>query len=222
MSRFFVRASSQRLVKDGTPPVTAAPLTVACWFRKNNNTDGASLVALADQSANTDRFLLEARGSGPGRTIRWLSINGGTDSAETSTAWTVDTWHHACGVEAASNDRRVYLDGGGKVTDSGAGTPTPIDRLVVGADFTGSFVNHMGGDIAHVAMWNVALTDAEIASLAAGLNPKKMRPDNLVFYAPLNGQSPEIDIVSRFDLTVTGATVSEEPPAVRGAMVAPG
>lgn len=41
------------------------------------------------------------------------------------------------------------------------------------------------GDVACVAMWNVALTDAEIASLVAGFSPRRVRPQSLVFYAPL-------------------------------------
>ena len=61
------------------------------------------------------------------------------------------------------------------------------------------------------------------ASLAAGLNPKQMLRDNLVFYAPLNGQSPELEIVGRLDLDLVGSpALVEEPPNIRRAMVAPG
>ena len=41
------------------------------------------------------------------------------------------------------------------------------------------------GKLAEVGIWNVALTAAEIASLAKGMTCDKVRPQSLVFYAPL-------------------------------------
>jgi hypothetical protein len=41
------------------------------------------------------------------------------------------------------------------------------------------------GRIAEVGIWNAALTAAEIASLAKGMTCDKVRPESLVFYAPL-------------------------------------
>ena len=43
----------------------------------------------------------------------------------------------------------------------------------------------MNGYIAEVGIWNAALTAAEIASLADGMTCDKIRPQSLVFYAPL-------------------------------------
>lgn len=43
----------------------------------------------------------------------------------------------------------------------------------------------MNGRIAEVGVWNVALSAQEIASLADGMTCDKVRPQNLVFYAPL-------------------------------------
>jgi len=39
--------------------------------------------------------------------------------------------------------------------------------------------------IAEVGIWNAALTQPEIASLAKGMTCDKIRPQNLVFYTPL-------------------------------------
>ena len=39
--------------------------------------------------------------------------------------------------------------------------------------------------IAEVGIWNAALSAAEIASLAKGMTCDKVRPQSLVFYAPL-------------------------------------
>ena len=39
--------------------------------------------------------------------------------------------------------------------------------------------------MAEVGIWNAALTAAEVASLAKGMTCDKVRPQSLVFYAPL-------------------------------------
>ena len=43
----------------------------------------------------------------------------------------------------------------------------------------------MDGELADIGIWNAALTAAEIASLAKGMTYDKIRPQSLVFYAPL-------------------------------------
>jgi hypothetical protein len=49
----------------------------------------------------------------------------------------------------------------------------------------GLFANYFAGKIAEVAVWNVALGDDEIASLAAGANPTTIEAEYLVGYWPL-------------------------------------
>ena len=64
--------------------------------------------------------------------------------------------------------------------------------------------------MAEVGVWNVALTAAEIASLAKGMTPDKIRPQNLVFYAPLVRNL--IDQKGGLALTNNnGATVANHP-----------
>lgn len=55
--------------------------------------------------------------------------------------------------------------------------------LRIGSLETG--VNGFNGDISEVAIYNVALTDAEVISLANGFKPTRVRPQNLRFYLPL-------------------------------------
>jgi len=66
------------------------------------------------------------------------------------------------------------------------------------------------GTIAEPAIWNVALTDAEIASLAAGFTPDQIRPQSLQFYAPLVRNL--IDVRGGRTITNVGsATVATHP-----------
>ncbi len=63
---------------------------------------------------------------------------------------------------------------------------------------------------AEVGIWNAALTAAEVAALAKGMTCDKVRPQSLVFYAPLVR-----DLVDqKGGLTITnnnGATVANHP-----------
>ena len=66
------------------------------------------------------------------------------------------------------------------------------------------------GRIAEVGIWNAALTAAEVASLADGMTCDKVRPQSLVFYAPLVRDL--IDV--KGGLTITNnntATVAAHP-----------
>ena len=68
----------------------------------------------------------------------------------------------------------------------------------------------LDGRLAEVGIWNAALTAAEIASLAKGMTCDKIRPQNLVFYAPLvrdiNDQKGGLTITNN-----NGAAVANHP-----------
>jgi hypothetical protein len=94
------------------------------------------------------------------------------------------------GVFSATNSRIAYWNATAGATNTTNITGlTAFNRIAVGCTFSG--VNNSGigslfpGDIAEVGIWNAALTAAEIASLAKGMTCDKIRPQNLVFYAPL-------------------------------------
>lgn len=66
------------------------------------------------------------------------------------------------------------------------------------------------GLIAEVGIWSVVLSDDEIASLANGVAPIKVRPQSLVFYSPMirNVQ----DVRGGLALTQTGSpTIAAHP-----------
>ena len=164
-------------------PVTAVPLTVSCWFYANNNAVNMALVVL-ENSGGTHRFDLQALGAIVGDPIQSGTAAGGPSSfARTSTGFSANTWNHACGVQSAINSRTAYLNEGGQVTNNGVQTPTGISVLKIGV--TSGNQNFFNGLLAEVGIWNAALSPAEIASLAKGVTCDKIRPQNLVFYAPL-------------------------------------
>lgn len=215
MARAFDDAASQCLSYAGAP-VTAVPVTLACWLYLDDSITPTvfGLFNHTNQSGvHFDYLQLLIQSGTVG--ARAYSIAGGA-SALATTALGLNAWHHACGVFAANNDRRAYLDGANKGTNTTAITPAGLDRTGVGAhikDEGNAFF--FSGRIAFPAIWNAALTDDEAAMLADGAWPPLVRPNNLVAFWPLNGAAPEPDIVGGYDLTpVNSPTVTDNPPYV--------
>jgi hypothetical protein len=192
--------------------VTTTPLTMACWFNPNNVTTNMTLVAINQEAGGNSRYGLFALGASAGDPIRAdTGSPTGTGNAETTVGFQASTWQHAAGVWAANDNRTVYLDGGNSVTNTNTSTPVGVDATVIGArSFIGIYGLFMAGLIAEVGIWNAALTADEIASLAKGMTCDKVRPQSLVYYAPLVRDL----IDAKGGLTITnnnGATVANHP-----------
>ena len=179
MAYSFSSGSSPYL--SATNPVSAAPFTVACLARVPYSSGNQALLSL-NQNSGTNRFVLYLSG-----TILYFFVNDSSGFTQPQTGdVSSNTWFHACAVEAASNDHRLFLNGANKSTTSLSKTPVSINALNVGTDrINNNNVSLLTGQIAEVGIWNAALTDAEVASLAKGMTCDKIRPQNLVYYAPL-------------------------------------
>jgi hypothetical protein len=83
-------------------------------------------------------------------------------------------------------------------------------------DNAGTARENQGADVllAEAAIWNVALSDTEVAALAAGYSPKTIQPTALVAYWPLIGDwTPEIELISGQNFTIQGSlTQGAHPP----------
>ena len=221
MSRLFDDASSEALNIDQAV-VTAVPFTVSAWMRTNDLTPEQTVFFLGDSGAINNFLTLGMLDSANGNVIRFQARSGGAVNADTSTGASVNTWHHVCGVAAAANDRRVFIDGGSMGANGTNRTPLGVNRTSIGREGIPTPVMFFSGNIGHVAVWNVALTDDEVATLAEGISPLKVRRDSLIYYVPINGQSPELEMVGGLDMALIGTpTVAEEPP-IPDSIVAPG
>lgn len=90
-------------------------------------------------------------------------------------------------VLASTTSRTPYLDGTAGTTNTQTNNVgTGQDRLTLATYLSGSSPQELlNGRLADAAVWNVALSADEIASLAKGFKPTRVRPQSLVFYAPL-------------------------------------
>lgn len=226
MARDF-DGTNQRLSSD-TPALTAVPITMACWFNADDATKLQGLMCLSElgtSPATGDFFGLDLRGDVAGDPVRATSYSGsagGNDYASTSSGYSTGTWQHAAAVFATTTSRAAYLNGGSKGTDTASNTPSAgaLERTVIAARIsTSSDYYHFNGRIAEAAIWNVALTDAEILLLSLGYSPMFVRPASLVAYWPLMGRtSPEQNMVGVNVLTLQNApTVASHPRVLRTA-----
>jgi hypothetical protein len=179
MAYEFTAASSQHL-NTSSAVATATPLTFACFFNSKTTQNG-NLIVLSNNSANSNFALYKSTDS----RIYAYANNGATFGQSFATGVTNNSWSHAAGVFTSSTSRLAYLNGAAGGTNTTNVTPAGINETLIGAGRSPSLGGYCNGFIAEVGIWNAALTAAEIASLAKGMTCDKVRPESLVFYAPL-------------------------------------
>ena len=78
--------------------------------------------------------------------------------------------------------------------------------MIIGQEANSTAAQFFPGYLADVALWNIDLSDSDVAALAKGVSPLHIRPDYLIAYWPLAGRhDPEIDRVGGFQMTLVNA-----------------
>lgn len=170
-------------------PVTAVPLTLVGWYRYDTAiADEAehTVLSLTDADAQQEFTIEIGRTGGTDYAIAMINAGGTLGFAVSSTPPTINTWQHLGGVYSTTSRRDVYLNGVNVGNDTTSATPSGISNVNIGATLSsGTPIKDFNGALAECAIWNVALTDAEMAMLADAFPPNQIRPNNLVFYSPL-------------------------------------
>ena len=191
-------------ISAASAPVTSAPLTMAFW---GSVPDGLSYSAFCVYNSAAQSHHRVGLWGG----AEVLSIDAGGYSYVIDGSASANVFHSSVGVVSANDNRNSYLDGSAGTANTVSRAPAGLNACVIGADNTnGSLLHYFNGKISEVAAWSAALTDAEIASLAKGYKPTRIRPQSLVFYAPLLRNLQ--DLRGGLDLTNNnGATVADHP-----------
>lgn len=211
--------STSNFLRYAVGVVTAVPLSMCVWAKTSVTGSAQTIMGLftSGSAFNRNSFRLSLSS---GDNVSFNTADGSTsNNAATSTTIIANTWFHACGVTSAANSRAGYLNGGGKGTNTTSTTPTGINRTSVGVGDGSSAVAEFApagtGDIAWATIWNVALSDADIAVLATGVDPRLIHPEAIVGFWPLDaGYSPENNLYDATSvLSVQGSlsTVSGPP-----------
>lgn len=165
----------------GSAPATGVPLTLSCWF--NASTDVAGVLMSIGVGGGFDRFQIFTGGTiginAAATAAKSPSLTGQSVSSGTPA---LNTWHHVAGVFTSSTERVVYFNGVPGVVNTDLVTPSGLNRLNIGARYNTTLGAYFTGMLAEAAVYNAALTAAEIISLSKRYRPDRIRPQNLVYF----------------------------------------
>lgn len=222
MARFF-DASNNDYIEIGDVPdldLTGDVVSLSVWIRLTSVNGEMKILAKWSDSPDQKQYLLSITASDKVQ----IAINAGGVSTAigTTSVMVAGIWCHIVGTYDGSN-MRIYLNGIEENSAAKTGNmPSTTAPVRIGAGSGGAGTEQpFDGEIGHCGIWNIPLSADDVASLANGFPLKQLRPDNLVSYPPLNGKSPEPDVVGGFNTTVVGTTVGEEPPNVFRPIIAP-
>jgi hypothetical protein len=212
MAYNFTSASSQFLSSETTIFKSQNKITLAAWVYRNA-AGTAQIVGPNKNAIHRIGFY-----SYTDNNLYFFIMNGSQPFGRTP-APAAAAWAHICMVfdgTQASNATRLlgYVQGAQRTLTFSGTIPSSSSSNVDVENFTinrAQFLPLFGnGQYAEVGVWHEPLTAAEIASLAKGMTCDKIRPQNLVFYAPLVRDLVDV----KGGLTITnnnGATVANHP-----------
>jgi hypothetical protein len=214
MAYNFTAASSQYLsVPDTSSLDITGAITLAAWVKSSGSYGTRGIVSKFETATNNRSYALYINASG--QLVAAIAPNGTGFNARSNTGSTIlgTNWRHVAATFVPSTSVALYVDGAAEsTTNNGSLIPSSIysgaASLWVGS--VSNTTSTWDGLIAEAAIYSSALTAAEIASLAKGMTCDKIRPQNLVFYAPLvrdlNDQKGGLTITNN-----NGATVANHP-----------
>lgn len=208
MARSFNGSSNGlRTNYSASAQITNWPVTIAAWVRMTSAPTARKLVVgIRDATGGTNNGIgIQIRGESEppippsgswDQPIAYIVSAGSTLVQALYTTPSDGTWHLIV-ARFTSSTVEVMLDGATQIGSEVHSRSFPtVHEWMVGARILGSGTvdQYFGGDIGTVAVWTLALTDAEIESLAAGANPLNTHPAALVDFWPLVN-----DVANRLD-----------------------
>lgn len=166
----------------GSAVVTAAPMTMSLWYYPYTvGSVQRRLGVIGYDAADHWNLMIETTD-----VPRWRARASSLNSDAIATSQVNDNqWNHCCGVEASSTSRFVWLNGVKSPENTINRSPLLSNETSIGnRKWVGSESPALGR-IAHFAVWNIALSDSDVAALAVGALPTEVRPDALVVYESL-------------------------------------
>jgi len=145
---------------------TGLPFTVSAWAYPDTTTKGA--IFAFNKTGNSDENLNILYFAQDGSTQKFYH-HGSGDNNYTGSSNTFESgqWHHIVMVVDSSGNGKLYINGGQEGTWSN-GTNTSVNKFSIGQEWEGDgdiASDFFDGKIDEVAIWNVALSAADVPSL---------------------------------------------------------
>lgn len=184
MAYSFTQASAQNI----TGTLTAAvgfPITLAARIQGPSAVDNRG-IRLSAGSGSANYISLD--GTDLARAVAVSRSAGASFMTGYGSAYSANTWSSLVGVFATNTSRVCWLNGTNGTANTSTTDSATFDAVLLGS---------AGGSgipiIADAAIWSVALSSDEIASLNKGFKPFRIRPQSLIFYAPLIRNLQDVD-----------------------------
>ena len=201
-----------------TPVLTAYPFTISLWIYEPSGGTGSVSVAYLSSATPSSYDGMGVTTTGIVSATSFRSGGSPISSSAQSPSSTMlyDEWVHIAGVFASDSSRAVFFNGT-KYSDTTTVNTSPgtNDRMDI-ANFQGTTVSGTP-NVAEFGLWDAALSDAEVVSLARGASCHLVRNSSLVTHLPL----VRSNVALRGGLTETGtvAAANTHPPII-GAIAA--
>lgn len=200
--------------------ITTAEMTMAVLIRPGPTGGGQHNFFSKWSNAGSEFSYIMAKDT-LNETFASMFTGGVYRQVNSGTIMTVDVWHHIAAVYDGSNFN-FYFNGVFQASSSATGNvQSSTAPLRLGAGGSGAAEDSYDGALGHAGIWDVGLSASEVASLAAGASPRRIRSDDLLYYATLNGQNPEADVVGANTGTINGSPAVAEEPPIPNSIVAP-
>lgn len=215
MARDFTNTSS---FGSAVSAIAAQPCTIAFWMQPVASISNGMILGPSDGTNNNRLFFQRLTNVNPVQ-ARAVTFAAGSGSGKATTGLNVviGQWGNWCGLYPSSASRTIFFNGTDKQTDAtGLGALATLTTFYVAATGAG-VASSQRGIFAEVGVWNVVLTDAEVALLGISkYAPSLVRPASLVAYWPLFGvASPEPDLAGNHPMTLTGSVpAAPGPPGI--------
>jgi len=187
----ILNRSLEQYLKTTTVGVTTKPITITAWVKSFDLDNYQGIFSITN---NSNEFLSSwLAGAVAGDPVAALEYATAWKRARSSNGYSKGVWTHIACVFYSSTDRRVYINGGGKIvnTDNQNVNFSLFDQILIGTYKTVTSA-YFGGKIAHVSIWSTDLSDAQIVSLAGGTNPQDVELASLEAYWPLKSNGNEL------------------------------
>lgn len=183
--------------------ITSYPLTIGVVFMADTSVATGILAGIFDSAADDSYQELQYVSADD---VLYRAANAGSGNAATSAgAGADDVWQTATGVGISGTSRNVFRNGANKAsTVTSRSFNASIDRVAVGRMGSLTPAEPFHGWVAYVFIWNVALSDAEVANFHAGTLPQQAAIVHSYDFTTSQG-STITDLIGNKDLTVTGA-----------------
>ena len=198
-------------------PAVVPPFSMAAWvYIHDLATSDFMMATLADSSVGNQQYRL-SWANDPGDEFRAdvfsdTFVNAGNpatfDATDGLGAITVNTWYFVVGVWAATNDRRIYVNGRvGTPNATEDNNPTGIDVFGIGATVDNTQVGFANGLIDTTCRWNRIISQSEALDMYNFPNAMFQFRDRVIAKAPAVVTVPDDTLAATMQMANSGGMI---------------